>query len=69
MVNFCSRLRFSFVRTGTKEKRSLLQKLTTYSSQTAVHYVLDCLFSFIYVKNYYENRDTAMQNEKYLDTL
>lgn len=57
------------VRTGTKEKRSLVQKLTTYSSQTAVHYILDCLFSFIYVKDYYENWNTALQNEKYLDTI
>lgn len=54
------------VRTGTKEKRSMMSKLTTYGSQTAVHYILDCIFSFVYVKDYYNNLNRALKNETFL---
>lgn len=51
------------VNTGTKEQRSLSAKLTTYGSQTAVHYILDCIFSFVYAKDYQKNLNTAIQSE------
>lgn len=54
------------IRTGAKEKRNMISKLTTYGSQTAVHYILDCLFSFIYKKDYYENLNRALKNEEYI---
>lgn len=52
------------VHTGTKEKRNLSAKLTTYGSQTAVHYILDCIFSFVYARDYQKNLNTAIQSEK-----
>lgn len=57
------------VHTGAQEHPQLVSKLTTYGSQTAVHYILDILFSFIYAKNYEENRKTAVENELYLNQL
>lgn len=56
------------VRTGTKEKRSMVSKLTTYGSQTAVHYILDCIFSFVYTKDYYNNLERALKNETFLSS-
>ncbi len=57
------------IHTGAQEKPLMVAKLTTYGSQIAVHYVLDVLFSFIYAKNYDENRKTAIENEMYLDRI
>ncbi|MDF2923509.1 MAG: hypothetical protein K0R57_2423 [Paenibacillaceae bacterium] len=55
--------------TGVAEKERLLDKLTTYSSQVAVHYILDCLFSFVYALNYRENRNYTQYNEKMIEDI
>lgn len=55
--------------TGAAEKERLMDKLTTYSSQVAVHYILDCLFSFVYALNYRENRDYTLYNEKIIEDI
>lgn len=55
--------------TGAAEKERLMDKLTTYSSQVAVHYILDCLFSFIYALNYRENREYTLYNEKMIEDI
>lgn len=55
--------------TGVAEKERLMDKLTTYTSQVAVHYILDCLFSFVYSLNYRENRDYTLYNEKMIEDI
>lgn len=55
--------------TGVSEKEQLMDKLTTYSSQVAVHYILDCLFSFVYALNYRENREYTLYNEKMIEEI
>jgi len=55
--------------TGVAEKERLMDKLTTYSSQVAVHYILDCLFSFVYALNYRENRNYTQYNEKMIEDI
>lgn len=57
------------IQTGTKEKKDMISKLSLYGSQLAVHYILDCLFSFIYSKDYYENLCRSMDNENLLQTI
>jgi len=57
------------IQTGTAEKKDSNSKLSFYGSQYAVHYILDCLFSFIYSKDYYENMCRSADNENLIQTI
>jgi DNA-binding MurR/RpiR family transcriptional regulator len=55
--------------TGIYETKSLTQKLTTYGSQIAVHYILDCIFSFVYASEYNRNRKYTVECEKEIESI
>lgn len=64
-----SRLATWCIWTGIYETRSLTQKLTTYSSQVVVHYILDCIFSFVYAGNYARNRQYTIECEREIESI
>ena len=51
------------IQNGSFENLYLTEKLEMYSSHTTVHFILDCLYSFYYIKNYAENLKRSKENE------
>lgn len=49
--------------TGVHEKNFLSSKLEIYSSYTATQYILDCLYSFVFLSDYDNNFDKTKLNE------
>lgn len=49
--------------TGVHEKKSLSSKLEIYSSYVATQYLLDCLYSFVFLSDYDNNFDKTKRNE------
>lgn len=59
LVKFCHYHLF----TGVHEKNFLSSKLEIYSSYTATQYILDCLYSFVFLSDYDNNFDKIKLNE------
>lgn len=59
LVKFCHYHLF----TGVHEKKFLSSKLEIYSSYTATQYILDCLYSFVFLSDYDNNFDKIKLNE------
>lgn len=55
--------------TGSDEDKTLVTKLETFSSHTSTHFILDCLYCFLYVKNYEQNIQKTKENERLLNTI
>lgn len=55
--------------TGSNENQELLGKLETFSSHIATAYVLNCLYSFLYTKNYNQNLKRTQRNEKLFEDI
>lgn len=51
------------IQNGSYENLYLTKKLEMYSSHTAVHFILDCLYSFYYINNYAENLKKSKEKE------
>lgn len=51
------------IKLGTSEKKSLLGKLETFSSHSATHFILDCLYASLYTKDYEENFNYSKRAE------
>lgn len=55
--------------TGSQEQKSYVIKLESFTSHTSIHYILDCLYSFIYLNDYEINKEKniarAKENEKF----
>lgn len=49
--------------TGINEAKLLKSKMETFSSSIAVQYILDCLYSFIYLRQFDQNLKTTKKNE------
>lgn len=49
--------------TGVQEKNFLSSKLEIFSSYVATQYILDCLYSFIYLTDFDKNLDKTKLNE------
>lgn len=64
-----ARLANELIYTGSDENKSLITKLETFSSHTSTHFILDCLYCFLYVKNYELNNQKTKENEQLLYIL
>jgi len=51
------------------EEKYIFNKIDLFSSQMAVHYILDCLYSFIYVCDYDEHVRFSKRSEEILNYL
>lgn len=51
------------IQNGSYENLYLTKKLEMYSSHTAVHFILDCLYSFFYINNYADNLRKSKKKE------
>lgn len=49
--------------TGINEAKLLKSKMETFSSSIATQYILDCLYSFIYLRQFDQNFDRSKKNE------
>lgn len=55
--------------TGVREKNFLSSKLEIYSSYVASQYILDCLYSFVYLSDFDKNLDKTKLNEFMLNEI
>ncbi len=51
------------IQNGSYENEYLNKKLEMYSSHTAVHFILDCLYSFYYMIDYQKNLEQSKDKE------
>ena len=51
------------IKNGSYEDLYLNKKLEMYSSHTSVHFILDCLYSFLYLSNYDEYLKKSIEKE------
>lgn len=51
------------IQNGSYENLYMTKKLEMYSSHTAVHFILDCLYSFFYIDEYAKNLKESKQKE------
>ncbi|MBC1483294.1 MurR/RpiR family transcriptional regulator [Listeria sp. FSL L7-1485] len=49
--------------TGINEAKLLKGKMETFSSSIATQYILDCIYSFIYLKDFESNLENTKRNE------
>lgn len=52
--------------TGSYENKTLIGKLETFTSHTTTHFILDCLYCYMYTDNYDTNVKRSEENEKLL---